>query len=179
VPLVNPDDLPLVRTFDDWADDALESVRGHPVADRMAYVVSEAANFSLVWHVLAWLPVLRSRRALPQAIGTSLALGAESLIVNGWVKSRFRRGRPIATEERPHRLRVPRTTSFPSGHASSAVVAAALIGRRRELAPIVYPLAALVATSRAYVRIHHASDVVGGLVIGAVLARFARRFVPR
>src|SRR5690606_28626743 len=103
---------------------------------------------------------------LPRAIGTSLALGAESLLVNGWVKSHFRRGRPVATATRPHRLRTPRTTSFPSGHASAAMVAAAVIGRDRRLAPLVHPLAAVVATSRAYVRIHHASDVVGGLVIG-------------
>ncbi|MPY95267.1 MAG: phosphatase PAP2 family protein [Acidimicrobiia bacterium] len=179
MPLPNPDDLPVVRAFDEAVDDALERVRGHRAADRLAYLASESANFSLVWHVLAWLPVLRSRRSLPRAVGTSLALGAESVIVNGWVKSHFRRGRPVATAVRPHRLRVPRTTSFPSGHASSAMVAASLLGRDPLLAPVVYPLAAVVASSRAYVRIHHASDVVGGLVIGAVLGRLARALVPR
>lgn len=177
--LPNPDDLAAVRAFDVAVDRALDALRGHPAADRLAYVASEAANFSLVWHVLAWAPVLRSRRALPRAVGTSLALGLESLLVNGWVKSHFRRSRPVETATRPHQLRTPRTTSFPSGHASSAVLAASLLGRDRRLAPVVYPLAALVAASRAYVRIHHASDVVGGVVIGAALARAARAVVPR
>lgn len=177
--LPNPDDIPAVRAFDDAVDRALDHLRGHPAADRLAYLASEAANFSLVWHALAWLPVLRSRRALPRAVGTSLALGVESVLVNGWVKSHFRRSRPVDTSTRPHHLRVPRTTSFPSGHASSAVVAASLLGRDPLLAPIVHPLAAVVATSRAYVRVHHASDVLGGLVIGAVLGRIARAVVPR
>ncbi|MBV1892947.1 MAG: phosphatase PAP2 family protein, partial [Ilumatobacteraceae bacterium] len=39
-----------------------------------------------------------------------------------------------------------------------------------------------VGISRAYVRIHHASDVVGGVVVGAVLGilgrRMARRLAP-
>lgn len=179
MPLPNPDDLPGVRAFDEAMEQLLDHVRGHPALDRMAYVASEAANFSLVWHVLAWAPVVRNRAALPRAVGTSLALGVESLLVNGGVKSMFRRGRPVATEARPHRLRVPRTTSFPSGHASSAAVAAALLGRDPRLAPVVYPLAAVVAWSRSYVRIHHASDVVGGLVIGVALGRVARAVVPR
>jgi undecaprenyl-diphosphatase len=179
VPLPNPDDFPVVAAFDEAVERALDRWRGHPVADRAAYLASEAANFSLVWHAIAWLPVLRSRRALPRAVGLSLALATESVIVNGWVKSQFRRGRPVATAARPHRLRLPRTTSFPSGHASSAMVAASVLGRDPRLAPVVYPLAAVVATSRAYVRIHHASDVVGGLVVGGVLGWAARAVVPR
>jgi undecaprenyl-diphosphatase len=42
-----------------------------------------------------------------------------------------------------------------------------------------YGLAALVATSRPYVRIHHASDVVGGVVVGRLLGTAARRLWPR
>ena len=41
-----------------------------------------------------------------------------------------------------------------------------------------YALAAIVATSRVYVRIHHASDVVGGIPIGIVLGRLGRRLMP-
>ncbi len=177
--LPGPDDFAVGRRFDEAAEDALDLVRGHPVADRFAYAVSEAANFSAVWHVLAWLPVLRDRRAAPRAAAISLAMATESLVVNGWVKQFFRRGRPVHTDSRPHHLRVPLTSSFPSGHASSAVMAAALLGQDRRLRPVVYPLAVAVATSRAYVRIHHASDVVGGAVVGGLLAAVARRLVPR
>jgi membrane-associated phospholipid phosphatase len=45
-----------------------------------------------------------------------------------------------------------------------------------------WKLAALVAVSRAYVRIHHGSDVVAGAVLGTALGvigrRVARRWAP-
>jgi undecaprenyl-diphosphatase len=44
-------------------------------------------------------------------------------------------------------------------------------------APGWFALASLVAASRVYVRMHHTSDVVGGAVLGLVLAKFARRFL--
>ncbi|MFV1991245.1 MAG: phosphatase PAP2 family protein, partial [Acidimicrobiales bacterium] len=70
--------------------------------------------------------------------------------------------------------RTPLTSSFPSGHASAAMMAAAVLSYRRPvLTPLFYGIGGIVATSRAYVRIHHASDVVGGLVLGAVLGRIA------
>jgi undecaprenyl-diphosphatase len=52
----------------------------------------------------------------------------------------------------------------------------------RRTAPVWFGLATVVGLSRAYVRIHHASDVVGGaavgLVLGAVATRSVRRILP-
>ena len=42
-----------------------------------------------------------------------------------------------------------------------------------------FAIAAIVGTSRAYVRIHHASDVVAGAIVGAVLGIAARRVLRR
>jgi undecaprenyl-diphosphatase len=38
-----------------------------------------------------------------------------------------------------------------------------------------FAIAAVVGISRAYVRIHHASDVVGGAIVGFVLGVIGRR----
>src|SRR5262249_20784913 len=94
------------------------------------------------------------------------------------VKSFFRRGRPIFDGDRPHRLRRPRTSSFPSGHATAAFTAAGLLSEGDPLWPLYYALALIVATSRSYVTIHHASDVVGGIAVGLVLGRAGRRIYP-
>jgi undecaprenyl-diphosphatase len=40
-------------------------------------------------------------------------------------------------------------------------------------------MAATVASSRAYVRIHHASDVVAGMAVGALLGHGVRRLLRR
>ena len=101
----------------------------------------------------------------------SALLGAESLIVNQGVKRLFRRVRPTVPGDPRFPVRKPSTSSFPSGHASSAFFAAAILttatGRAR--APAWYSMAVIVSISRAYVRIHHPSDVVGGAALGAVL----------
>ena len=36
----------------------------------------------------------------------------------------------------------------------------------------------IVAASRVHVRIHYASDVIGGIAIGALLGELARKLVP-
>jgi undecaprenyl-diphosphatase len=85
----------------------------------------------------------------------------------------------VAEVERPLYLRVPRTSSFPSGHASSAFMAATLLADRDpHLRAVYFGLAALVATSRVHVRIHHASDVAAGTVLGLALGQIAKRAWP-
>jgi undecaprenyl-diphosphatase len=114
-------------------------------------------------------------------VRASTILGVESLLVNGGVKSLFRRHRPVWEEDRPrpHRIRTPRTSSFPSGHASSAFTAAGILSQDDPLWPVYYGIAALVASSRVYVKMHHASDVLAGAAIGVGLAVVARKVWPR
>ena len=38
--------------------------------------------------------------------------------------------------------------------------------------------AAIIAASRIYVKIHHASDVIGGVVVGVALGKLAKRIFP-
>lgn len=135
-----------------------------------------------MWLALAALRALRNdggrdlnRRA---AVRAAAGVGIESAIVNLGVKSLFRRVRPASTSPHPLPFRQPRTSSFPSGHATSAFCAADLLGDGDRLRPVYYGLAVVVATSRIYVRIHHASDVLAGAVLGAALGRLGRRLYP-
>jgi undecaprenyl-diphosphatase len=168
-----------VRQFDEAVDHALDHVRGHPFADRTMYALSEVADFSLVWHLIGVGLAVTGRRTFKDAVKLSAVLGVESLLVNWGVKSLFRRVRPKTTAPRPYNLRQPLTSSFPSGHASAAFTAASILSERSAAWPLYYKLAASIGLSRVYVKIHHASDVVGGVAIGIVLGRIARRIVPR
>jgi membrane-associated phospholipid phosphatase len=111
---------------------------------------------------------------------TSAALGIEAALVNGPIKSVFERERPIVTG-RPIKLRQPKTSSFPSGHASAAVVAASFItpGMPRTGRVAVRVLAGIVSTSRIHVQIHHATDVAAGAATGWVLAKALRPVLER
>jgi undecaprenyl-diphosphatase len=57
-------------------------------------------------------------------------------------------------------------------------MAAVLLAEDDDLAPLYFALAAAVATSRVYVKIHHASDIVGGAVLGTALGLIARKVWP-
>ena len=163
-----------VDRLDDAIDEWWDRLRGRPIVDRIYYTASEAADFSLLWHTLGVIHAIVEDDP-KVAVGVSAALGVESALVNGPIKSFFKRSRPVQDVPRPHHhLRQPKTSSFPSGHASAAMVAAALLSRHAG-GGAWYAAAAVVATSRIHVRIHHASDVAGGLVIGAALGVLARR----
>ncbi len=123
--------------------------------------------------------MLGGRRRLAQVPKLALLIGAESLIVNQGIKRLFNRQRPTATGDERFDVREPSTSSFPSGHASAAGFAATTLTSWDGPASAVlwWPIAAVVATSRAYVRIHHASDVIAGMAVGVALAKLARRLV--
>jgi len=164
---------PSIDRLDERLDEAWETLRGIPALDRIFYTASEAADFSVLWHALGVVQAIVEDD--PKiALALSAALGVESALINGPVKSLFKRSRPVHVGERPLNLRQPKTTSFPSGHASAAMVAAAMLSRRSG-GPLWYVLAGIVALSRIHVRIHHGSDVAGGLIAGVALGAAARR----
>jgi membrane-associated phospholipid phosphatase len=170
-----------VAGFDRWADDQLETLRGNPAADFLFTNASHLGDFSVIWHIIGLARGLTSNRRADQAIMLSALLGVESLVVNQGIKRIFRRTRPTETGDERFQVRRPSTSSFPSGHASSAFVAATLLtgwGGRRT-APLWFGLATVVGISRAYVRIHHASDIIGGAVVGLALGGLALRLVRR
>lgn len=167
-----------VADVDARVDKAFDRLRGNPVADRVFYGASSLADHSLIWLMFGSLRGLRSEHDWMAAVRVGVGVFAESALVNVGIKSLFRRTRPPWDVDRPFPLRRPRTSSFPSGHATAAFTAAALLADDDPLWPVYYAAAVVVGASRVYVRIHHASDVLAGVAIGAVLGRVGRRLVP-
>ncbi len=169
-----------IVAFDDAVDAMLEQVRGDPRIDRVMTAATHAGEFSVIWHLCSLIRGSVKRRP-DQVLALAIGIGLESLIVNQGLKRLFRRARPTATGDDRFDIRTPQTSSFPSGHASAAAFAAVtLVGwdGKRSL-PVWGTLAATIATSRPYVRIHHASDVVGGVMVGAAMGLLARRIFRR
>ena len=167
-----------IARFDTAIDTRVDRMRGHPHLDRLMYTASDLGDFSLIWHLTSASRALAPDRRLVHAVRVAAVLGVESALVNGPVKRVFRRHRPAWEQERPHKLRRPRTSSFPSGHASAAMTAAGLLAQNDPLGPLYYAIGAVVASSRVYVKIHHPSDVVAGALLGIALARVVRRVWP-
>lgn len=172
---------PWVARFDREADELLEHLRGRRSPDAVLRTASQLGDFSTIWHLANLGRGLTSRRRARQIPMFALAIGAESLLVNQGIKRLFRRPRPTIAGDPRLPVRQPSTSSFPSGHASAAGFAATVLtgwdGKRS--APLWWSLAGIVATSRAYVRIHHASDVVAGVAVGVGLGAAARAVLRR
>jgi undecaprenyl-diphosphatase len=171
-------DFEAVDRFDDAVDKYFDThLRSRPALDRLMYGASAAADHSAIWLVLAALQGWRSGSGWRELLRAGGLLGGESVLVNGLVKLVFRRERPGTTEARPLPLRIPITSSFPSGHSSAAFFAATLLSRG-PFGVVYYALATLIASSRVYVKIHHASDVIAGAALGATLGAIVKRVAP-
>jgi undecaprenyl-diphosphatase len=72
---------------------------------------------------------------------------------------------PVVHHEHPH------SSSFPSGHASTAVAGAYSLGAAWPAArPSCWMLAALIILSRAYLGVHYPTDLIAGGLLGWLIA---------
>ncbi|NOX29131.1 MAG: phosphatase PAP2 family protein [Actinobacteria bacterium] len=175
----SPDDSPeagalgrQIDRFDEVVDGWFKPLRSNAVADRVMYGASTAGDWSAIWH-LCGVASSVARGQPRDAVRLSVIIGLESLLVNQGIKRLFKRVRPRRDEIANERhIRQPITSSFPSGHASAAMTAAAVLSRHGKR-PLWYGLALVVASSRIHVRMHHPSDVAAGLATGVILGRIA------
>ena len=146
--------------------------------------LSGAADTSRLWlGIAAVVAVAGGRRGRRAALEGVVAIGVTSATVNLGVK-------PVARRRRPERARpalfedrhvpMPRSASFPSGHAASAFAFAYAVGRHMPvLAVPIRLLAAAVAYSRVHTGVHYPGDVVIGSVAGAGTAAMVAAVADR
>jgi undecaprenyl-diphosphatase len=159
-----------------------------PTLDAGLRRLSNAANHSKMWFGLAaGLAVFGGRPGRRAAVAGSVAIGLTSAFVNLALKTTVDRSRPdrVAAEVAESRhVKMPASTSFPSGHSASAFAFAAAVGDVLVPATVpVHALAAGVAYSRVHTGVHYPGDVIAGslvgLVVGSLVGRAALRLTGR
>jgi undecaprenyl-diphosphatase len=164
-----------MSSLDQAVDAAFEPLRGRPEVDRAAVVVSNLADYGLVWVLLAGLKARRRGPNRRRAVVALAAAGFSSLIVSRVVKRAVERERPDDHLEAT--VRTPSSSSFPSGHTLAAFCTAFVLGDSEAGTAANVGFAAAVAASRVHLRAHHPTDVIGGAVIGSVLGLGLRPIV--
>ena len=142
-----------------------------PSLDEPLRRLSNAANHSGLWLAFAAaLAVAGGGAGRQAAVRGTAAIGVTSALVNLAVKTAWSRQRPDragAGVPARRNVRMPASTSFPSGHAASGFAFAAAIGRDQpRLGLALRFVAASVAYSRVHTGVHYPGDVVVGSLIG-------------
>jgi membrane-associated phospholipid phosphatase len=155
-----------------------------PGLDRSLVAITRAASHSRLWLLIAAALAVfgggQGRRAAGRGL---IAIAIAAVVTNGPAKLLVRRRRPFS-RSRPTLIRMPRSTSFPSGHSAAAFAfATGACAESPLLAPVLVPLAGVVAYSRVHAGVHYPSDVAAGVGIGVssglLAARSRRRPHPR
>jgi membrane-associated phospholipid phosphatase len=143
-----------------------------------------------VWCVLG-AAVLTVRRRYALAIGFTLAIAGNGLL-NSIIKLVFERARPVHDQS----IATATGWSFPSGHSSGALVTYGIIayvlvrvvpdGWRLPVIVAATLIAVTTASSRVFLRVHFASDVLAGFALGTfwlvaciLSIELARRYWPK
>ncbi|GGU17488.1 phosphatase PAP2 family protein [Lentzea flava] len=154
--------------------DALPSERPNPII----IAASVMARGGALWVPVAGLMALAGKR---KAAKKALTAAAVALPIGHLISLVVHRRRPPSANM-PARKALPEhpdSSSFPSKHAvTAAAFGTATALQDREAAVLVTPLVLLVAYSRLRTRVHWPTDVLGGLLIGAVVA-FAQAGIGR
>lgn len=146
-----------------------ENLRTNPMTVIMR-AVTRLGDKGIFWITVAVL-LLLLKFTRKTGLALSIGLVINALIVNVWLKNMVARIRPYEVVEGLKCLiPEPADASFPSGHASHAFVAVAVIWimMSKKYGIIALTISALISWSRLYLGAHYPSDVIAGILIGII-----------
>ncbi len=150
--------------------DGIQTLQG-PVMDRAMVIISTLGNMGAIWIVVA-LIFLASKRYRGCGIVILMGLTLGLIVGNGVLKNLIARQRPSWVNQQIVLLvKNPWDYSFPSGHTMHSVIAAIIIFRgNRKMGIGAFIVTALIAFSRMYLYVHYPTDILGGAIIGGIIA---------
>jgi undecaprenyl-diphosphatase len=151
-----------------------------PWLDVLMKEITSLGDHGMFW-ILTGVVLLCFKKTRLMGLCVILSLAAGLLIGNTFLKNMIARERPCWIDNSvPLLINNPRDYSFPSGHTLASFEGAVsiwLYNRKWGTAALI--LAALIGFSRMYLFVHFPSDVLGGLVLGALIAVLVHFIVER
>lgn len=142
------------------------------ILDKIMIFITSLGNSGIIWIAITFLFLLfRQTRKLGVLLALSLLL--ELFLCDGVLKNIFARPRPFTRFDVDLLISPPHSYSFPSGHTASSFTAAFVIYLyEKKLGIYAIILASFIGFSRIYLFCHYPSDVLGGIILAALIAAF-------
>lgn len=174
----------VTQEFDESISEFFQSVAGNSILDLVMQSISEIGDvyYMLIFAVV--LLIIKKTRRIGLALMILLVL---STLLTGYIKCGVDRDRPdLDYGGTPFPIELSQDTfalfcegsfnaSYPSGHAARATIFGIVLGfalshrfPRGHYLLLLYPL--LMSLSRVYVLHHFPMDVIGGTILGIMLA---------
>ncbi len=138
--------------------------------DKIVLFITHLGDAGIFWIALA-LFLLCFKNYRKSGAGMAVSLLFSLLFTNVILKNFVARERPFDTDPTLDNLVHEDSFSFPSGHTSASFAAAlSLICYHKKEGIAAVVLAVLISLSRIYICVHYPTDVLGGIVVGALSA---------
>jgi undecaprenyl-diphosphatase len=176
--------LKITQDFDESVSQYFQSISGNVVLDLMMQFISEIGDvyYMLIFAIV--LLILKKTRKIGLALMILLVLAT---LLTGYIKCGVDRDRPtLDYQGTSFPIELSQDTfalfcegsfnaSYPSGHTARATIFGIIIGLalsqrfpRGCYLLLLYPI--LMSISRVYVLHHYPMDVIGGIILGIMLA---------
>jgi len=174
----------ITKQFDESVIVYFQSISGNAVLDLLMESITEAGDIQWMLIFSIALLIIKKTRRIGLCLMILLVL---TTLLTGYIKCGVDRDRPsLAFEGTPFPIEISQDTfslfceggsnaSFPSGHAARATIFGIILGfslshrfPRGCYLLLLYPL--LMSISRIYVLQHFPMDVIGGSILGIMLA---------
>jgi undecaprenyl-diphosphatase len=137
--------------------------------DAIMPFITRLGDIGFIWIVISII-LICTKKYRKVGMASLLAISISTILTEGIIKHLVERVRPIIAYPIDNPLiKLPTSSSFPSGHTASSIAVAYVLSTYIKRYKFYFiSLAVLIGFSRIYLYVHYFSDVLGGAVVGLI-----------